>query len=181
MLCTLTGCLVGPKYQTPARYHGDSTGRLQRKPDTIQGRPGLESGATSGRDAARALVEDIQRSGVECSGRATQHQQSEHQTILPKLHGSACPGGRSESSTLSDSDRERFLHAIRRRLCHTDDRDPIGFRCLMGAGSLGKGPQRRAVGSIQCPAQRCRSGERAINRTGRVWPPFSSRSADRMR
>ena len=45
------------------------------------------------------------------------------------------------------------------RLCHTDHRDPDGFGSLMGAGSLGESAQRRAVGSIQCPAQRRRSGE----------------------
>ncbi len=52
-------------------------------------------------------------------------------------------------------------------VCHTGYRDPFGFKCLMGAGSLGKGAQRRAIGSIQCPAQRGRPGERATNRASR--------------
>jgi hypothetical protein len=71
----LAGCNVGPKYVPPPH---DCAAGFQRVAQQFKEAEGLDCGAAAGRNSARQVVGDLQRSGTECARRATQHRQPEH-------------------------------------------------------------------------------------------------------
>ncbi len=146
----------------------------------------MESRAAAGRDAPRQVVGNLQRSRTKRPRRPAQHQQSEHQAILRKFHGSPRARHPGPRATLSFAVHRAFLSPFailcqlkeqrrrhrngRRRNYRQSQRIQLARRSavysLLGAGPLGQGPQHHPPGPVQCSAQRRRSRKRSPHRTG---------------
>ena len=109
-LLILSGCVVGPKYHPPSAASAGP--RLQRISRQFQRRPGLDSCTACGCQAPRQVVGDLQRSRTERPRRSTGYQQSEHQTILRKLHGSSRHRARGPLAIFSHANRRALGHPL---------------------------------------------------------------------